>query len=350
MKTKRNSSIELLRIIAMLLIIAQHYVYHADYDRSIFDAVSANVIYLKILSMFGYSACTFFGLISGYHLIRKNTGKSFYGKLVPLTLETTFYATVIMIIVSATGLVSLSLRDMIKQILAVFYGNWYVVFYIVLYLFVPYINPFLKSMDKGSFRKLLLLIVVLFIAIQTFLGEIYDLNNIDFMFLSYVFGAYVQLYPEDFAYKNSRNLLVGLGSALLIIASVIVIDFIGLKTGNAKFIQNDTFLIRWDSLPQFAFSLFIFLYTVKKEFHNPLIDLFGSGVLGIYLIHDGLLRNLIWNTIWPNAQYVDSPYIHSLLKITAVFVICALIDILRQIFLERPLMKALKRTKLYDRF
>jgi len=349
MKTKRNSSIELLRIVAMLMIIAQHYVYHADYDRSIFDTVSANVVYLKALSMFGYSACTFFGLISGYHLIRKDTGKGFYQKLVPLILETTFYSVTIMAIASSCGLVSLSLKDMAKQILAVFYGNWYVVFYIVLYLFAPFINPFLKAMEKKEYRKLLFLCGVLFIALQTFLGEVYDLGNIDFMFLSYIFGAYVQLYPEDFSYKNICNLLAGLGMALLIVASLIVLDLLGLKTGNVKFIHNDTFLIRWDSLPQFAFSLFIFLYAVKKQFHNSFIDLFGSAVLGVYLIHDGLFRNLIWNKIWPNVFYVESPYLHSILKILAVFAVCALIDILRQLLLERPLLKALKRTKLYER-
>ena len=346
-KKSRNSSIEVLRIIAMLLIIAQHYVYHGGYDRTIFDSASVNIIFLKILSIFGYSACTFFTLISGYFLIKADTGKEFYRRLIPLILETVFYSLISLLIVMIFHIVPLSLKDIIKQILSVFYGNWYIVFYLLLLLFVPFINPFLQGMKKEMYKKMLMLCIAMFVVIQTFLGDVYSLNNIDFMFMVYAFGAYIQLYPEDFSYKNSYNLVIGLLAAFVVIGSVIGLDMLGIFTKNVKFIQNDTFLIRWNTIPSFAFSLFIFIYASKLYFSNRWIDLLSSTTLGIYLIHDGLLKTLIWEKISPNIQYVDAPYVHALIKILAVFFICALIDLVRQIFLERPVMKLIKKTKLY---
>ena len=346
---KRNSSVELLRIIAMLLIIAQHYVYHGGYDRTIFDTASVNIIYLKVLSLFGYSACTFFALITGYYLIRSETGKGFYKKLVPLALEATFYSLAAVGIVMITKLVPLSLKDILKQVFSVFYGNWYIVFYLLLLLFVPFLNPFLKNMEKNEYRKLLKLCILLFVVLQTFFGDFYDLNNIDFMFMVYLFGAYVRLYPEDFEYKNQYNLFIGLFSAFIIIMSVIGLDVLGSITGNVKFIENDTFLIRWNTIPSFAFSFFIFVYAVRKSFSNKLIDVLASTTLGVYLIHDGILKSVIWEMISPNIEYVNNPYLHSVIKIFAVFFICALIDLIRQWLLEKPLMKTIKKTALYDR-
>ena len=326
----------------MLLVIAQHYVYHGGYDRAIFETVSPNIVYLKIISIFGYSACTIFALITGYYMIKADTKKS-YQKVLPIVLETTFYSILVTVFMLITKLVRLSAKDLIKQVLSVFYGNWYVVFYILILLFLPYINSFLLHLEKKDYRSFLLLCFVLFIVVQSFLGEVYGLNNLDFMLISYFFGAYVRLFKEDFKYKNTYNLLITLGCALLIIVSIIGTDLLSVWTGNVKFVQNDTLMVRWDILPNFAFSFFAFVYAVNCSFSNKLIDTLASTTLGVYLIHDGLLKSVIWEMISPNAGYVDMPYLHSIVKIVLVFLVCAMIDILRQNTVEKFVLKQLKK-------
>ncbi len=347
MKSKRNSSIETLRIISMLLIIAQHYVFHGGYDRTIFDTVAPNVIYLKIISIFGYSVCTVFALITGYYMVKADTKKS-YQKVIPIVLETTFYSVLIAVILLLTKLVDISGKDLIKQVLSVFCGNWYVVFYILILLFVPYVNSFLLHLEKKDYRRFLMLCFALFIVVQTFLGQVYDLNNLDFMLISYFFGAYVRLFKEDFEYKNIYKLLITSGCAFIIIASIVGMDLLGVWTGNVKFIQNDTLMVKWDILPSFAFSFFAFVYAVNRSFSNKLIDILASTVLGVYLIHDGLLKTVIWEMISPNAKYVDAPYLHSVVKIVLVFLVCALIDLIRQNTVERFALKQLKKTKWFS--
>lgn len=329
----------------MLLIIAQHYVYHGGYERSIFLNVSANIVYLKILSVFGYSACTVFALITGFYQIKADTENRFYKRLIPLIAQTLFYSVSIALFLSVTKLVHISVKELIRQFLSPLCGNWYVAFYILTFLFIPFINPFLINMKKGEYRKMLMIITVMFIGVQSILGDIYDLSNFDFMLISYFFGAYIRLYPEDFAYNNRINLLITLVLFIGIAASIPAMDLLGKMTGNIKFVENDTFMVRWNILPSFALSLFAFLYALRKDFCNSFINLIASTVLGVYLIHDGLLGVLIWQDISPNIEYVNNPYLHSIVKILAVFIICSLIDLIRQFFLEKPFLKLINRTK-----
>ena len=342
---KRNSAVELLRIISMILIIAQHYVYHGGYERSVFLNTTANIVYLKILSVFGYSACTVFALITGYYLIKADTKKGFYQRLIPLIAQTLFYSVAIALIVYLTKLVPVSTKELIKQFLSPFYGNWYVVFYILTFLFVPFINPFLISLSKEDYRKMLMIMMIVFIGIQSVLGDVYALSNFDFMLISYFTGAYVRLYEEDFRYDNRINLLITVVLFAGIAASIPVMDLLGKIIGSTKFVENDTFMVRWNIIPSFALSLFAFLYAVRKDFSCSFINVISSAVLGIYLIHDGLLKSLIWEKISPNVDFVDNPYLHSIIKILAVFAVCSLIDLIRQKLLETPFLKLIDKRK-----
>lgn len=71
---ERNSSIELLRIICMLLIIAHHYSIHTNFSQSSADMIIANRVFLQIFGSFGKVSCSIFALISGYYLVTSESG------------------------------------------------------------------------------------------------------------------------------------------------------------------------------------------------------------------------------------------------------------------------------------
>ena len=75
---KRNSGFELLRIIAMLMIVANHYRTYGQYFDSAAD-IGLNTFFLNVFEMFGSPACSLFALITGYFMIQymeKITGKA----------------------------------------------------------------------------------------------------------------------------------------------------------------------------------------------------------------------------------------------------------------------------------
>ncbi len=65
---QRQSSIELLRIIAMILIVAHHFEIHGGFAYPQ-DAVSVNRIWMQFISSGGKVGVNIFVLLSGYFLV-----------------------------------------------------------------------------------------------------------------------------------------------------------------------------------------------------------------------------------------------------------------------------------------
>ena len=85
MSKKRQSNIELLRIIAILFIISFHYVYKSGY---VLTDLNINSLTIKSFWFLGELGVNLFVLISGYFLIN---GKFTFKKLIKLILEVNFY-------------------------------------------------------------------------------------------------------------------------------------------------------------------------------------------------------------------------------------------------------------------
>lgn len=71
---KRDSNIELLRIIMMIAIVAHHYVVNSGimelYD---FSNITGNMIFLQIFGFAGKAMINGFLVISGYFMVKQNT-------------------------------------------------------------------------------------------------------------------------------------------------------------------------------------------------------------------------------------------------------------------------------------
>lgn len=343
-KKLRNSSVELLRILCVLGIIAQHYVHHGGYDDVFFTATSPNVIYLKTIRMFGYSACTVFALITGYYMIDADTEHHYYRKIFDLALMSLIYSLLSGAILIGGGFKSYSLIELFQMFFPYFYGNWYVVFYIVILFLAPYLNKALKSLGQKDYQKLTVTLFVLFIVIQNVFGNIYKTGDLDFMLNAYIFGAYYKLYHVNWLIKDiDKTIWIFVLCFIITVFSVFVMDFLGLKTGISQFIKYDYLLMSSRNIVAFIMSVSIFIYAVNKEFYNNFINILASSVLGVYLIHDGPLKIIIWEYVYPNSMYATTPYIHCLIKIPSVFLACALIDLLRQKTIGKVM------PKLYDK-
>lgn len=88
-KKNRESNIELMRIIMMLLIIAHHYVVNSGITNLYnFSNITVNMIFLQVIGLFGKTIINCFILITGYFSIK---GKFSFKKVIRLFLEIKFY-------------------------------------------------------------------------------------------------------------------------------------------------------------------------------------------------------------------------------------------------------------------
>lgn len=93
MKKERQSNIEVLRILSMLMIIGHHFALHGRFNYSQYNAQLVDVEkILVIFHAFGKIGVDIFVLIGAYFLVGRKYKSS---RIVNLLLVSTFYSTVI---------------------------------------------------------------------------------------------------------------------------------------------------------------------------------------------------------------------------------------------------------------
>lgn len=351
---ERKSNIELLRIIAMLLIISFHYVYKSNFT---FESLNFNSFIVKSFYYFGELGTNIFVLITGYFMVK---GKFSMKKLIKLMLEVNFYFVVSSVIAEILyGNISgiLSFKSILWFFPIIFGKYWFVTGYVLIYIFSPFFNKLINSFSKEDFKKLLLVFLLLWSFIPTFFG-VFNNGTEHYLFYSrfiwliilYFIGAYIRLYSINFFKKKHRALLVAVVSFIVMELAIVVIFLF--KDIFAK-IGTTEVAYFWppNSLPMLFLSVAVFYMflniNIKK---NRVINLFASTTLGIYMIHDGPLQYFLWHKWFRINHYLKTsiPICYILAGTIIIFVSCALIDIVRQ-FVEKYTIDKLLNSKLYTK-
>ncbi len=326
----RISSIELLRIFCMALIILHHYVVHTEFD---IEKLNFNVYVLQIISMGGKFACNIFILITGYFMI---TSKVNYKKIILLIGEMLFYSILFMMIGIVSGITKFNIKNFIKAIFPIFWGNWFIIFYIMLYMLIPYINKLIEQLDEITFKKLLLTLFIILSIVPTFTAEAWRFSNIDIFIFMYMLGAYIRLYHDN--KLSIKTKIISIISIILLFLSPIFIDFISEILHANKLLSKATYFSTQNSFLCIVASVSMFLIFKNIELKSNFINWISSSVLGVYLISDNrTISYWLWNELSPNATYLNSNFLitHVIVKVFFIFVVCTAIDKTRIILFEK---------------
>lgn len=335
-KEQRNSSIELLRILSILLIIFAHFNVHG--------------IWLVTKDYFSYGWQTFFScmtgwggnvgneifmLITGYFMI---TGKMHWKRIVLLVTTLFFYSWVIVGIWEGMGW-TLTIKDILRHMIPLLSGtNWFVCCYLMFMCFVPFINPFLKKLSKKQYQTLAVLNYFLFnlIPILGFDGITYMKGPFIQFFIMYMLGGYIRLYGISWNICRQKIFwqkcfFIG----ILFIMCVSVLPVI-----QSRFWD---FYMKGIRLVELPMALTCFMLALQhKPFFSRRINSIAASVLGVYLIHDNqLVRPFIWTIWYPNLEYMNTLYfpLFMICKVLFIFLICVSIDQLRLHLVEPYVQK-----------
>lgn len=342
-QNKRNSSFELLRIIAIFLIVSYHFVNHSgilpnDYQNLSFADILAQTVY-----MFGRPACSFFAMISGYFTVSSKFGKNYYSKALNLFIKTVIYSVGAFLIYRFIFGYPTDFEDFIESCVFIV-DHWYIRIYIVVMMFAPFVNKMLNSLSFKEYKSLLFVLFFIYIVLNTFTNYSLDFGDLFFLTFYYIFGAFVRLHKEQFKLKNKIYLIVSLGCVVLIIASVLFFDFGSIYMDSDYLFAHALYFRKYNNLLSFGFVLFLFIYFSNLKFENNPINIYASSVLGIYILHDTrFIRDLIWRKWALPFGYQDNPLLYMFIKIFAVLVLCFIIDYIYQMAID----KLVKRISLY---
>ena len=345
----RQSNIELLRIVSMVLIILFHFSVHGPWPET---GPLASQVAVEMLSFGGKLGVNCFVMITGYFMVRRPVKVT---SLLRIVAETWFYSFAILGIMLVAQPELVTQPKLEKALLPVMSGEyWFITCYLGLMVASPFLNLLYEKLSfAGKSRLMAVAFAVLSLAptVTTFnpIG-----SDLVWFFYLYLLGGWVRelgakedrapckLDPVRFTGKmGGWAIVAGVG---FVWASMAVLGWAHQTCGFDR-ILPDYFIWQY-MVPTFVASIGVFLAFQKLDISCVAwVNRAAAAALGVYLIHD---NPLVRAWLWPHfaAVYTAGPVAivaGALAAAVAVYAVGALIDTARTTWLEAPLFRWLNK-------
>ena len=169
-------------------------------------------------------------------------------------------------------------------------------------------------------------------------------NGLIWFVVLYLTIGYIKKYVDLTKNTLKVNLGISMLSYLALVISVVLLNVLGHKLNNNVTILNHcTYFMKQNSIFIFVTSIELFVAFIKlPTINNKFINKIAGCTLGVYLIHDNaFMREYLWKTIFKNQSYYFSNnlLIYSIFAIITVYIICTIIDLIRQETIEKIYIK-----------
>lgn len=287
---ERKSNLELLRIVAMLMIISLHYFAFCNAGTELAQGTK-NDLFFRIVESFSICGVNIFVLISGWFSLKQTQIKE--RKIVNLLVDIAFWGALGYIFSCIMGWRIFDIKGFIKVIVPfITGGRWFVKAYIILLLFSPFINRILLALSKEGYKKLLVVSTVLFSLWPSFFPypplDDYGYGFVHFIYL-YMIAGYLKLHISKLPEKK-YCLLGYVVSGLLVVASSL------LNWGYA-WAYNYIFVV--------LEAVLLFAVFVQLKIQSRMINVLASCAFGVFLIHtDGFFSVVVYDKLFQASKVI----------------------------------------------
>ena len=283
-QSRRDSNMELLRIVAMLLVM----IVHADIRAlkvplvaEFYDDTFRTVMRLVIGSMSIICVNTFV-LLSGWFGIRSR-----FNKMLEFIFQVCFFSILgIGVAIFMVPEEVLSLRGVASFFLFGDRDYWFVKCYLLMYLFAPVMNAFVERSTERQLRVFLIAFYV-FQSVYGFIGGAqwfnFGYSGLSFMGL-YLLARYIRLYPNRWtSFKKEYDILV----YFVFVAVMTLLGVAVLAAGqNPKIIYR---IYAYTSPLVIVPSVYFLLFFSKiKLSYSKAINWVAASCFAIYLVHSNV--------------------------------------------------------------
>ncbi len=337
---KREPQFEVLRVIAMLMVILLHYL-----SKGGLLADPAGDMTISDWAFWGMEALCLvcvnvYVLISGYFF---SESRFRLGKIAGIWCQVFFYSVVIAAFCMAAGLVDyrhyFDLYNLQFFVFPVINGHyWFATAYLLMYLFSPVMNYALKGMSRKQLQLLILLLLIPFSFAKSILPlplMVDDCGNGFVWFLClYLIAAYIRLYGIPFLEKKGKALAAYLLSAAGILIALSLAAFLNHRTGHYEYALEIPLHYNFIFVLTGSLGLFYCFKTWKVK-ENALVRYLvkiAPYTFGVYLLHEHLLLRYWWPKIFRVSEtYGAVRIVHLLLTVLLLFAAGILADVLRSL-------------------
>ena len=339
----RMANLELLRCIAMMMVVVLHFLSKGDLLPSLSNPNMGSEGYAAwLLESFCIVSVNVYMLISGYFLCTSSFKLS---RLIGLWFQILFYSVCFGLIGAFSGILTETPFDthyILTLVFPVSMGHyWFLTAYVYLYLLLPFIGRAVKQMSRQQLQWSLALLFFALCLLKSILPLRLEMDSMGYDCLWYlcVFlaAAYMRRFGVPFLEKKGRGLLVYVLCCLMIFAGILGLRAVYLKTGSFGLMLK-MFLEYNHVLPFLAAAgLFTAFSRLKIQGRAAaFVTKISPYTLGVYLLHENIGFRYSWQK-WFGSTEADS--IPRLLLSTLAAVICVfccgiLIDMLRSLLMK----------------
>lgn len=277
MQKTRNSNVELLRIIAMVMILGLHVNFLAIGQPNAQEIISSPI--QSFIRLFAEYACivgvNVFVLISGWFGIHyKPKG------IVQFLFQSLFFSLIIFIPFVITGEVKINILNIMSSFLLYKNVYWFVWAYLVLYIMAPMLNAFIEKSNKQTLKRFL----ILFFVIQTIASIFTNVgfykagyDPLSFIGL-YLLARYFRLYKEN----NCKYiyLFIFVLCVLLNTLACFMPPFFGISNGLMVGIT-----LMYTNPMNIIGALSLLLFFTKLDFRSRVVNYIATSCFAVYLLH-----------------------------------------------------------------
>lgn len=311
---KRNSSIELLRIIAVLMIIAVHYLGPGGGILSRPFSLSFNASVAKIAESLAIGGVNLFILITGYFSIDQKGINA--KRLLGIIILVAFWGMLFFFHALAIG-TPFSFIGLLQSLFPYLFGSmWYIRVYLILMLLSPFLNVLINALNEKSFKAYVIIILILFSLLPSFVKAFENTNGYDIIHfvLLYSIGAYI---------RNGTRALPS--KAVCLIAYF----FFAAITTLFSIFGNGIKYWGYDFISSVLSSVALFSFFVQIDFYSAFINTIAKTVLGIYILN--ISFPFLYTKFIIREAYFDSKLfiVHFLLSVVGFFLVACILELVR---------------------
>lgn len=342
MKAKqREVKYEILRILAMGMIITLHYLSKGGFLSPLTERVTVVDVFSWLIEAFCLVAVNVYVLISGYFGC---TSEWKIKKIVTLWLQVFSYAFVVGVFVLLSGIVDCSVFNVyegIKLICPIITEHyWFATSYFFLFIMMPFLKA---GIEKISQKQLGIIIVVLLL-LQSVMKSILPLHlpwdklgyDAWWFVTLFLVGAYIRKYEIPFLKKKMNCLAVYVIFSVMTFALTLGLHYVYQMTGSlSEFI---TYAYSYNHIFCFLASVGLFgIFMNAKEISwkqatVQKITMISGATFGVYLLHEHIWVRYQW-PLWLGVEYFQKSLLfvlHLVVSVLAVYIVGTVIELLRQ--------------------
>ena len=314
---ERISGIEILKIIAIMLIVVSHTTQTLSqvnetiaFEDCVFKMGCASkniqIIFLNVIYQFGSLGNTIFFVCSAFFLVGKTKNKK--NKAFNLICTVWTISIIFLVFFICLSPFEISVNNIIKSLFpTLFNNNWYITCYIIFLFIYPLLNKIIFTLSQNEHLKIVVFSLFLWVISDYFKSDLFFPSNLILWCTIYFLVAYLKIYNNELMNNLKTGYILLFVGILGVIGQVVVTNYVGLYVLNS-FADK---VLHWnnDCCP---FYLMIaiggIIISMQSKISSHFVNYISGLSLFVYLIHENILirtyvRPKIWHWIFLNYGY-----------------------------------------------